>query len=205
MRLSESRNLGKYFEGIVSLGSESITKLGVMEYNQLDNVPISEEDAIKIEQQLAQVYSGLIDQSCREKVKFERVVKAPLYLAAMEYFSGDKAKIARMFGFNRKRLFNVLTAYFKTSSLEKLQAVEKGNRLYFLYLNYLGQFYVDDVDQRFVDIVNRAKLIAIIRYYKDKLYFAANTLGVREFDLKNELIKYFNTTILCNDEIKEAG
>ncbi|NQY43272.1 MAG: hypothetical protein HRT87_08020 [Legionellales bacterium] len=172
---------------------------------ELNSVPVSKEDASKIEQQLAQVYLGLIDQSCREKIKLERVVKAPLYLAAMEYFKGDKNKISRMFGFNRKRLFNVLIAYFKTSSLEKLQAAEKGNRLYFLYLNYLGQFYVDSVDQRFVDIVNRAKLIALMEYYKDKLYFAANTLGVRESDLKNEIIKYFGDTKLCADKLKEVG
>ena len=161
------------------------------------------EDAI--ENQLIQIYSDLIDQSCREKIKFERVVKAPLYLAAMEHFKGDKAKVASMFDFKRERVVNVLNDYFKTSRFDKIQAEEKGNKLYFLYLKYLGQFYVDEIDQRFVDIVNRAKLIAIMAYYKDKLYFAANTLGVREFDLKNELIKYFGSTTLGADRLKEVG
>ena len=206
MRLSESRNLGKYFEGIVSLGNESITNFWIMEDNQLDNIPVSEEEEREIEKQLTRIYKQkLVESDYAENLKFERMVKAPLYLALVEYFFDNKTKMACVLGIKRDKLIRIMVAYFKTSQPAKLQAEEKGNRLYHLYLSYLGQFYIDDVNSRFGDVVNRAKLIAVMEYWKDDLFLVAETLGVRTQDLKNELIKYFNTTKLCNDEIKEAG
>ncbi len=173
------------------------------------SIAVDAEELLEIEKHLKRLYKNKLAELCWSgaiNVGFERVVKAPLYLAAMDYFE-DKDEMARMLGMSRDKLFNKLREYFRSALVSKIQAKEKGSTMYLLYMNYFEQIYLDgDIDSEFGDMINRSMYRAVMEYTKDNLNRASQLLGVREFDLIKSLEHYFGVTKLCDDvELKEVG
>ncbi len=194
---------------------EELVSIKTDEENVLDvlktvNISVDAEELLEIEKHLKRLYKNRLVELCWNStvdVRFERVIKAPLYLAAMDYFEDDKDKMVKMLGMSRIKLLDELREYFRSAFIIKIQAEEKRSTMYLLYLNYFDQIYVDgDIDSKFGDMVNRSMYRAVMEHTKDNLIRASKLLGIKTADLVKSLEHYFGVTRLCDDsDLKVVG